>query len=446
MKNMKPLILFLTFFVHNLYAQNLDGIKDSTENQFSISLQLRPRAEFRHGNFQPLPDGFKPSALISQRTRLALDYQFKDLLEVRVSPQMVSVWGQESMTQGVANGNSFSLYETWAKINFKETMSFKVGRQVISLDDERFFGELDWAQGGRVHDAVAFQYHNKKWDFRTYLAFNQNYKELYHNNLSNVSGSLYSPEGAILYKWMQTAWTQYRFDKENTLSAMIVNLGFQDAADRNDPAQTYYSQTLALNYFHTGAEWKYQAAVYYQAGKNQAGKKVNAYMATLNASKKIGEQWNLGLGGDLLSGNDVGKSNPHNHIFTPYFATGHKFYGSMDYYYAGNGHGGTGLADLYFKANYKPTDKVAVSLAAHQFLSPNQVFNPVEELTHNLGQELDLGFSYRINKFAGLMGGYSIYTASKTTKYIKGVSQSPVAQHWLWLSLNINPKIFNHKS
>jgi hypothetical protein len=53
----------------------------------------------------------------------------------------------------------------------------------------------------------------KKIDLKAYFAYNQNYNDLYGNNLSNPSGSLYNPQGGIPYKWMQTIWGKYSFDK-----------------------------------------------------------------------------------------------------------------------------------------------------------------------------------------------------------------------------------------
>ncbi len=448
MKTFKK-VLFASFLTcSGLYFPAQGQETETPENQFSIEAQLRPRAEFRHGAFQPLPRNSKPAALISQRTRLTFGYQYKNLLKVKLTPQMVSVWGQENMNQGTSVSNALTFFEAYGQLNINENAGFLIGRQVISLDDERFFGELDWAQGGRSHDAVSFQYKKPKGEFKAYFAFNQNYREIYGNNLSNVSGTHFSPKGAASYKWMQTVWGRYNISDKNAVSALISNVGFQNAADAiEDKAETYYTPTLGVNYFHTGSDWKAQASVYFQTGKNASGRETNAYLASAGFTRKINSKWDLGLAADIVSGNNIGETTKEkNNAFIPYFGTNHKFYGAMDYYYAGNGHSNIGLGDVYLSTAFSPIENLRLSAVFHQFIAPNKLDIGHKKLTKNLGQEIDFTVNYKINKYAGLVGGYSVYTASETTKLIKDVSNAKTGQHWVWLSLNINPKLFDFKN
>jgi len=84
-------------------------------------------------------------------------------------------------------------------------------------------------------------------------------------------------------------------------------------------------------------------------------------------------------------------------------------------------------------------------LAVHQFLSPVAIKDATKTLPSNLGQELDMDFGLTINKFAKLNGGYSFYLNTPSLLFLKGVKQSADAQHWAWLALNINPKLFSLK-
>ncbi|MCZ2222824.1 MAG: alginate export family protein [Chitinophagales bacterium] len=436
-------IAFSAFTFQNLSAQNTSD----KENQLSVSFQMRPRAEFRSGTFRPLSKGEKPAALISQRTRVNINYQYKNLLTVQVSPQNVSVWGQDGLTQGAGIKNGVAFFEAWAKLNLSSSSSLQIGRQVISLDDERFFGELDWAQGARAHDAISFHLNKEKFSFKAYAAYNQNYKELYGNNLSNISGSLYSPLDATPYKWMQTLWAKFNFNSKSNLSLLFNNLGFQTAADLTDVnAKNYFQQTIGANYFYTSSDWKFNVSAYTQFGKTMAGAKTNAYLLAFFADRKLDKKWNLGLGTDYLSGNDVGTvGSQDNKAFNPYFGTNHKFYGSMDYFYAGNGHKGSGLVDIYAKASLKPTASTNFGFALHQFLSPNKIVDNNQNLSTNLGQEFDVDFGYAIHKYAKLVGGYSVFANTSSLNYLKNSVNPNSLQHWVWLSLNINPNIFNTK-
>lgn len=438
-----PLLAFTTLSFQYISAQNTTD----KDNQLSVSFQIRPKAEFRSGAFQPLSQGQKPSALISQRNRFNINYQYKNLLTVQVSPQNVSVWGQDGLTQGAGIKNGVAFFEAWAKLHVSKTNSLQIGRQVISLDDERFFGELDWAQGARAHDAISFHINQDKFLFKAVAAFNQNYSLLYGNNLSNTSGTLYNPASATPYKWMQTLWAKFNFNSNSNLSLLFNNLGFQTAVDATDiNAKNYFQQTIGANYFYANTNWKFSASAFTQLGKNPAGAKTNAYLLAFYLDKKLDKKWNLGLGTDYLSGNDVGTAGVQdNKAFTPYFGTNHKFYGSMDYYYAGNGHKGSGLVDIYAKASLKPTASTNFGFALHQFLSPNKIVDNNQNLSTNLGQEFDVDFGYSIHKYAKVVGGYSIYSTTSTLNFLKNANNPNSLQHWVWLSININPNIFNVK-
>ncbi|HRF16503.1 MAG TPA: alginate export family protein, partial [Bacteroidia bacterium] len=197
-------VLFLSF-IFPTDSQAQDTLK--SENNFNIRGQLRTRFELRDGAFRPLTKKEQPATLVSERIRLTFDYAYKDLFTIKISPQTVGVWGQANMVQGAEySGNQFALFEAWSKINLSPSVNIKIGRQVITLDDERFFGELDWAQGGRAHDALAINIHKKSFELRGYASFNQNYKVMYANNLNNPSGNLYSTTDGFPYKWMQTIW------------------------------------------------------------------------------------------------------------------------------------------------------------------------------------------------------------------------------------------------
>ena len=428
--------------IYNTSAQE----KDSIENTFSLSLNFRPRMEIRDGAFRPLASNEKVAALVSDRMRLNFNYSYKNLLTVKISPQVVSVWGQANMVQGAENvGNKFSLFESWAKIRISPSWYTQVGRQVISLDDERFFGELDWAQGGRAHDAVSVHFNKNKFEVKGFIAYNQNYKTLYGNNLSNPSGYDYNTADAFPHKWMQTVWAKFPLGEKSKITVLVTNLGLQQAAVGSNNAPEYYSQTYGANYFFAGDKVNAQVAAYFQGGKNIAGATTEAYTATANIGYKISNQWSIGIGSDLISGNNVGVAQNRNTAFNPYFQTGHKFYGFMDYYYAGNTHRSAGISDSYLKVNLKTKKNFSLGLVLHQFLTPNKVQGITGSYDSNLGQEMDLTVSYKINNFVSLAGGYSFYLATPTVKFLKGVPNGMVYQQWAWIALNITPTFFEYK-
>lgn len=69
------------------YTQNTEK-----ENEFTMSMQIRPRAEYRNGALTPRDEGVAPTSFINNRARLSMDYKRSDL-ELKMSAQHVGVWG-----------------------------------------------------------------------------------------------------------------------------------------------------------------------------------------------------------------------------------------------------------------------------------------------------------------------------------------------------------------
>ena len=145
MKNLAFLFL-LPVFITGTYAQI-----------FTLNADIRPRFEYRHGYGNLFPDEADPAAFMIQRSRLNLNYSTKKL-EFVVSAQDVSTWG-DTQQLAVGNGNnSFSFFQAWAALKLSSFWTVKLGRQTISYDDQRIFGEVDWTMQGRFHDALLLKY------------------------------------------------------------------------------------------------------------------------------------------------------------------------------------------------------------------------------------------------------------------------------------------------
>ncbi|HTO16648.1 MAG TPA: alginate export family protein [Edaphocola sp.] len=433
-----------------IMLSSVDAIAQN-ESDFSLKAQFRPRFELRDGNFRPLNENEKPAALISERIRLSMDYSYKNILEVKIAPQSVGVWGQANMVQGAENsGNQLSLFEAWAKLRLNDNWNLKTGRQVISLDDERFFGELDWAQGGRAHDAVSIHYNKNNYELKGFFAFNQNYRSVYGNNLNNPSGNYYNTTDALPYKWMQTLWAGIPIDKYSKITVIATNLGLQNISSPTSDTVVRFSQTIGANYFYKDSKISGQLAAYFQNNPIPLKSTNNAFMFAANLDYKVNENWKIGIGSDYLTGNDINQTIPNtkNNAFNPYFHTGHKFYGNMDYFYAGNGHRGVGLSDNYLKVVYNSDRAYSINAVFHQFFTPNSinVLSTIGEYSKNLGQELDLSFSTKLNNFASLTGGYSFFLNTETLNYLKSTFTTDSYQQWLWISLNVNPTLFKIKN
>lgn len=412
-----------------MMADENEASKDK-ENTFSMSAQIRPRAEYRNGVLNPRSEGQGPAGFINNRARLSMNYERQNL-SIGLSAQHVGVWGQDPQ---IDKNGRFILNEAWAQLDFGYGLFAKLGRQSLIYDDERILGGLDWNIAGRYHDALKLGYENKKNKLHLILAFNQNTETI-------IDGTYYAP-GAQPYKNMQTLWYQHICSKEFKASFLFMNLGLEGGKDNK--SYTQFMQTLGTNLYYQPGNWTLGGTFYYQFGKNKDKQDVSAFLWALNAAYKINSQWSIALGSDYLSGMDNTDGPDAKYTaFDPLYGTHHKFYGAMDYYYATSFKEGfnPGLWDNQIKLAFKPSHKVDLSVAYHYFSTTSDVTLDHKDLNRGLGSEIDLQVDWQIMKDVKLSAGYSTMLGTTTMEAVKGGSKDSW-QDWGWLSININPRIF----
>jgi hypothetical protein len=195
-----------------------------------------------------------------------------------------------------------------------------------------------------------------------------------------------------------------------------------------------------------------QAAYYHQSGDDRDGNDMNAFHYSLAATYQKG-LFSITPGYDVLSGTKpadvvLGKNNS----FDPLYGTPHKFWGFMDYFYAGSGSPKGGLNNLYVKLKYT-ANTFAIGLDFHSF-GLNQDMKKADgtPVGKNLGKEADLLLSYNINKFTNIELGYSMMKATSNMPYAKGqaVNDATAATFdktpkWAYLMLKFSPDFFYSK-
>lgn len=395
------------------------------ENEFTMSMQIRPRAEYRNGTLMPRSEGQEAASFINNRARLSMDYKRSDL-EIKLSAQHVGVWGQDPQID--TNGR-FIMNEAWAKLNFGQGFFAQLGRQTLSYDDERILGGLDWNVAGRYHDALKLGYANKAHQLHLILAFNQNKEKPY--------GGTYYYDGAQPYKNMQTVWYHYQGDKcPFGASLLFINLGLETGDKATETSHTRYLQTMGtyLTYQHSG--WNLNGSFYYQTGKNKKAAKVSALMGSIQAAYAFDKTWGAVVSFDYLSGNK-GDGDTYK-AFDPLYGTHHKFYGGMDYFYASAFRDGyaCGLMDSRAGLRFRASSKVDMELNYHYFTTAVKL----PDLKKALGSEVDYQINWSLMKDVKLSAGYSFMRGTKTMDVVKGGNHKSW-QDWGWLSLNINPRV-----
>ena len=191
-----------------LFGNKKEG-QSQGDNQLDLDLNMLGRGEMRYGGFTEGVEENHAQFLMG-RTRLSLTYK-RPHIEAKVTAQHSGIWGQKG------NG-SFNLHEAWAKLYTKSGLFAKVGRQVLSYDDERIIGANDWAMASNTHDVIKLGYEGHGHKVHGIFGFNQ--------NTENISGGTYYADGAQPYKLMHTLWYHYDIPKTPLgISLLCLRLG-----------------------------------------------------------------------------------------------------------------------------------------------------------------------------------------------------------------------------
>ncbi len=416
-------VLFTLLLSGFLLPVDVHAQYEEAGGEFSIDMNLRPRFEYRNGYNYPRSGSDEPSAFISNRARVGVNFD-NGFLSARAAAQEISVWGQKRQNDN--EGSRFTMHEAWAQLS-KNGYFAKIGRQSLSYDDGRILSESSWTPTGIWHDAVKLGYENSKNKLHLIVAYNQSSEK-------TNEGAYYLPVGQP-YQNMQTLWYQYRNPTGFNASALFVNLGFEVG----DPAapNKAYMQTIGTNFGYKNDLWSMMGTAYYQAGTNSDEDKVRAYMLALRGHYLLDDRFTLYGGTEFHPGQD-----PDSEKITRMdllYRSNHGFMGSMDYF---RGYDYYGVWDKYLGLKWNTGKKLIVDMRYHHFSSANEI-DVQGSMMKNLGSEIDITLNYPIRAHVMLEGGYSFMLATDAMPIAKNYAGSPDSwQDWAYVSLTINPSLF----
>lgn len=394
-------------------------------------------------------------------------------------------------------------------IKFKpiQNLSLKIGRQEMVYDDSRLIGNLDWLQQGRRFDAAILKAQHLGWALDLGVGFNQNTDAfgVVGDNytagnapvsaLSNKNVTLAVPGGFLptagkggapvlatplstngqnqQFKSFQMAYLTHKFN-QTKFSALVFKDDFQkyridslgsatagyvygrryDVAGTN--SRVTYGAMLTGQSGNASSQFgklQWQVFAYGQGGKDRDGLSIkNAYHYGANLMIQKG-LFSAGPGYEVLSGNDATSIQAgQTSRFDPLYGTPHKFWGLMDYFYAGTSSPAGGLKDAFLKFKYAGT-RLTTTFDAHYFALAAPTYNRLPDaptgtlLPGKLGMEYDLVATYALNKFTILEGGYAIMSGTNTLEYAKQGSMDANSKvgTWAYLMINIRPDFFYTK-
>ncbi len=408
----------------------------SLHSQLTIDAEIRPRGELRNGFKTPRPEKADPAFFIEQRSRLYFGFK-ADRIKLQLNVQDVRIWGNvdQIYKQDPALTN---VHEAWGEVFFSSNFSAKIGRQEIDYDNARFFGNLGWAAQSRSHDALILKYEDEASGWKVHMggAFNQNVpfepaklESTYYTGVNNYK--------SMVYLWAHKAGD---FGK---VSFLFHNDGRQILSD----SSMAYRQTLGLfGSFPVGSSgFSLDGEFYYQGGRDGRNYQVSAFMGAIHAHLKT-ERNLFTLGIEYLSGTAYDEEEM-NKAFDPLYGTNHKFYGFMDYFYVGNGHGQNGntagLIDLHLQGVFQ-AGKGKLTAKVHNFASPVNIKDPTgqsEHLSSQLGIEMDLVYNINIIPSVNVQAGYSQMFATSSMEALKGGGSADKLNNWIWLMVGFKPQL-----
>jgi len=412
------------FILGNVNAQ-VDSLK--------MNIDFRTRAELDNGARTIMPKGKSPETTIASRARFGIDYYYKNL-ELYISAQDTRTWGETS--SNASKNQNFILNEAWAKYQVSEKFSLKLGRQILSYDNERLIGTLDWMMQGRSFDALKGIYKlslNSKLE--TVVTYNNDDNDL--NDFPDKEIYTISEAGEIT-KSLQIIHYQYIGKKNFEFSAIAMNNILQN------PSGTHYDMlTIGINTKKYLENIGFFGSAYYQTGKNTLAQSKNAYQFSGNIDFTLHPKFNFVLGTEWLSGKNYDTESSKNKSFSPLYGTNHFYNGFMDYFYFGTSHFNSfGLNDYYLKSNLKFSQNSLLQANLHAFTSNGKMgySDFGQKISTYLGTELDFVFTHKVGKMITANVGHSFMFSGESMKFLKNVSDLKNVQTWTWVGLKIMPK------
>jgi hypothetical protein len=402
--------------------------------------------EYRNGYLKLGNSTMHPYVDILGRSRISFDYKTEKIATC-FSLQHTFVYGENNFSSDTITKNTVNVFEGWFRYNFSKYFSFRIGRVVLSYDDQRLIDVSNWKQWANTHDAATLMWevpgYNYKGDFGFAI-----------NNMAPASAYLNS-YNLKNYKYMGYLWEQKKFfnDKlkisiiciidvnqkgsypsSKTISDTLYVVNENEIVDtltiRKDtkitetfPNTLYARATAGGNIWYTWKNLSLFASGYYQFGHFKDGRKLSAAFFGGNISYNVLKSLKVLVGFEHLSGNNFSNTTELKtrvHGFSTLWGTNHTFYGYMDMFssYLGQDALQGGLNDLYTRATVSFSSKTSLEATYRWFSLPYE-YLPVQptktdpltyrKVDKSLGSEIDLMVLYKPLPNLELNAAYCLY-------------------------------------
>ncbi|MBM4170917.1 MAG: hypothetical protein FJ214_03495 [Ignavibacteria bacterium] len=383
------------------------------QETFKLSAQVRPRFEFDKKGFN---NNFKAKTYTSLRTRLGVSFMPLKDVSGFIQVQDSRVFGEVANT--LSNFKNVDLHQAYFKIEnlFALPIDLKIGRMELAYGPERLIGAVNWSNVGRSFEGAVLTINGEKFkadifDLQEFERFN------YGDSLDQQILGIYTDLVLIKAYKIQPFIIWQRGVPTDLLNRFT--LGFYVKGD--------------LDQLTHETEFAYQLGEITSSGIKQD---VNAYMFAFNANYNFEStaQPSLGVGIDYISGDETPTDKKYK-SFNTLYATGHKYFGYMDYFinlpidtY------GLGVTDLIGRFSISPVEKLRASAHFHIFLANGNYKLKTGSTSKEFGSELDLLLNYKYNSNVTFEGGFSFFSPGEIFKERRGKDIAT----WVYLMAVVN--------
>lgn len=398
MNNIQTTILLSAFAVTgSAFAQSADGLETFLDEQTAsleesvpgkFNIDSRTRYEVFNNNTSPSDhrDGF------SERVRYGYTTETYAGFNAMVEGETVTRLGgnHDDIHPLDDAGDGTDWNQAWLQYVNADYGKAKVGRQIYTLDDQRFIGHVGWRQNIQTFDAATAAYTGIE---------NLVVHGFYMENVNRVNSDNTKMDTSGVN-------ASYKVADSLNVTGFFYHIKSSDIdAFSNDTAGVrasgnYPLDELTLNYAFSYAHQS-------DNSQNVSSDEIDAdyWAGDLSAAY---DAFTLGAGFEVLGDG-----------FRTPLATVHKFNGYADVFLPVTGLDG-GLQDLYVYVGYKipvwDEKSIPVKVLYHSF-------DP-DSGSKNYGDEIDFVASYQVNKYVSLMAKYGYYMADDEFVGVGGADKS----------------------
>jgi len=437
------LVGFFFLFATTMFAQEIE--KKKAKSVLTIDAEFRNRTEYTPGDQRNklVPENTTSAAFSWQRSRLTVAYK-SNKLETKFTFQDVRPFGVNAKIFS-KNGATVDIHEAWAKYNFinndSKKLGLKLGRQVLKNSDSRIIGIRNWNHYGGAIDAFALECDNKDFGVKWNLALSLNSADV-----PSTAGAKY--RSFLLFNLAK------KVGDNITINFTDLLLGFDE---KDGLANATYSKNyIGINPVFKKSGIKVDGSFYYLHGQDNAivnGGDVTKYAAmmyTLNASYKINYMITAGLGYDNYSGEAHDDDQTDNKIkqFTAAYGGAHKFFGSTDFQLVLLKKE-RGLQDINLKVNFKINKKTGLKFEVHNISFANKdvytdATNGKDIEFTAVGNNVDLILKRSLGKKMSVQVGTSVMLPSADYVKSKFGTTNAKFHSWTWVMFSFKPNLFKH--